>query len=249
MKLVKTLLSAWTWGEIVVVTAAGSTLVHAAAPFVLPFDRRRLRLGRMFRLVSVTCVKLAPMWKFSVHGATPPLRGRSVVISNHMSHTDSMLISHLPYEMKWLAKDSLFKIPFLGWGMRLAGDIPVRRDKGASIGTAMKRCAELLQQDVPCFIFPEGTRSKTDAMLPFKDGAFRLAIENGADLLPLAVAGTRRAMPKHSWRLDFSRGMVMVGKAIPTTGMTLDDLPRLKAQARAQIEAMVAELEPLCAAR
>ena len=247
MKFIKTLLSMWTWGEIVVVTATGVTLVYALAPFMLPFDRQRMRLGRLFRLVSVTCVKLAPMWRFGIHGATPPLRGRTVVISNHMSHTDSMLISHLPYEMKWLAKASLFKLPFLGWGMTLAGDIPIKRDQGGSIGAAMQRCAQLLQHDVPCFIFPEGTRSTTATMLPFKDGAFRLAIENGADILPIAVAGTRRAMPKHSWQLDFSRGLVKVGKPISTGDMTIADLPALKARARQEIQQMIDELEPLCA--
>ena len=91
-------------------------------------------------------------------------------------------------------------------------------------------------------IFPEGTRSKEGELLPFKDGAFRLAIESRADILPIAVAGTKTALPKHSWRFGFSKGLVMVGQPISTEGLSLDDVERIKGEARAQIKAMVAEL-------
>ena len=94
-------------------------------------------------------------------------------------------------------------------------------------------------------IFPEGTRSKTEDLLPFKDGAFRLAIEQGADVLPIAVSGTRRALPKHSWRFATSRGLVTVGTPISTKGMTLADVERLKEQARAQILALRDTLRPM----
>ena len=93
-------------------------------------------------------------------------------------------------------------------------------------------------------IFPEGTRSRTGELLPFRDGAFRLAIEAGAEVLPLAVAGTREALPKHSWRFGRARGVVVVGEPIATDGMTLEDLPTLKAQTRAAIEALYAEIAP-----
>ena len=109
----------------------------------------------------------------------------------------------------------------------------------------MQICKEWLDKGMPIMIFPEGTRSKTQEMLPFKDGAFRLAIETGADVLPLAVCGTRQALPKHSWRFSTSHARVTVGTPISTQGMTLDDLERLKGLARAQIEALRASLIPL----
>ena len=110
---------------------------------------------------------------------------------------------------------------------------------------AMAVCKRWLDKGMPVMIFPEGTRSKTEELLPFKDGAFRLAIETGADVLPMAVSGTRRALPKHSWRFASSLGLVTVGTPISTKGMTLEDLERLKAMAREQILALRATLLPL----
>ena len=246
MNLFKTLLSLWTWAAICIVSIVGVTLQSVLTLVTAPFDPTRRISGRFFRLIAVTAIITAPMWRMRRHEPFPRrLRGRTVVISNHVSHLDAFLISHLPWEMKWLAKASLFKVPFLGWGMRWAGDIPVKRTAGKSIGEAMARCAWYLQHEMPVCIFPEGTRSPNDDLLPFKDGAFRLAIENAADILPLAVAGTRHALPKHSWRFNFSRGLVAVGAPIATTGMTVDDVPALKEQARASIMALLNDIRPL----
>jgi 1-acyl-sn-glycerol-3-phosphate acyltransferase len=84
-------------------------------------------------------------------------------------------------------------------------------------------------------IFPEGTRSRTPELLPFKDGAFRLAIEAGVPILPLAVSGTGTALPKHGWRFGRSAAEVRVLEPIETTGLTLADLPGLKARVRDRI--------------
>src|SRR5690606_8565255 len=102
---------------------------------------------------------------------------------NHESNADPFLISFLPWEMKWLAKASLFRVPVVGWCFRLAGDIPVHRGDAGSARTAMARCRGWIERGVPVMIFPEGTRSRTEELLPFKDGAFRLAVETGASIL------------------------------------------------------------------
>jgi 1-acyl-sn-glycerol-3-phosphate acyltransferase len=94
-------------------------------------------------------------------------------------------------------------------------------------------------------IFPEGTRSKTGETQKFKDGAFKLAIEAGADVLPMAVAGTEHALSKHDWRPGFAKGVLRVGKPIATTGMTVSDLHRLKQQAFEQVQALRSEILPL----
>jgi 1-acyl-sn-glycerol-3-phosphate acyltransferase len=155
-----------------------------------------------------------------------------VVVSNHESFTDILLISHLPWEMKWLSKAELFRIPIMGWMMWLVGDIPVKRGFGPSAIEAMARCRKALANRVSVMIFPEGTRSRTAELLPFKDGAFRLAIEAGVPILPLAVSGTRTALPKHDWRFGRSVAEVQVLEPVETAGMSVDDVPALKQRVR-----------------
>jgi 1-acyl-sn-glycerol-3-phosphate acyltransferase len=231
------LLSAWTWLEIGVVVLIGFVVQLALFASTALFDRRRRVAGRCFRLIGVLAAKLSWAWQFGVSGPLPAgVPGRTVVVSNHESNADPFLISFLPWEMKWLSKASLFRIPFVGWCMRLAGDIPLDRGSSDSARAAMVRCAQWLEIGMPVMIFPEGTRSTTEEMLPFKDGAFRLAIEKGADVLPLAVCGTRRALPKHSWRFEKSRARVAVGSPISTQGMGPDDVDRLKSIARGEIQ-------------
>jgi 1-acyl-sn-glycerol-3-phosphate acyltransferase len=161
------------------------------------------------------------------------------VVSNHESFVDILLISHLPWEMKWLSKKELFKIPVAGWLMRMARDVEVDRADRASGSKALEECRKRLDDHVSVMIFPEGTRSTSGDLLPFKDGAFRLAIEAGVPILPLAVHGAATALPKHDWRFGRSTAEVRVLEPISTQGMTLDDVDRLKSQVRARI---VAEL-------
>jgi 1-acyl-sn-glycerol-3-phosphate acyltransferase len=118
----------------------------------------------------------------------------------------------------------------------MAGDIPVKRGFGPSAVEAMERCRVSLRNRVSVIFFPEGTRSIDGNMLPFKDGAFRLAIETGVPILPLAVAGTRTALPKHDWRFNPARAVVEVLPSIETAGLTLEDLPQLKERVRTTIQ-------------
>lgn len=209
------------------------------------FDKKRVMSGRTLRRVAQAAVTFSPVWRFRIHGNVPKNPGKAVCVSNHCSHTDVFLISHVPWEMKWLAKRSLFNLPFIGWSMRLVKDVPIDRASPSAAKAALDRCARWLEQDMPVMIFPEGTRSKTGEMQAFKDGAFRLAIDTGADILPMAVAGTEAALPKHDWRPSPARGVLTIGQPISTAGMTPKDVPRLKEAARAQIEAMRAEILPL----
>ena len=240
------LLSLWTWFEIGFCAVAGFLTQLVLAAITLPFDRRRLIVGRCFRLTGVAAAHLTPFWHFGVYGDVPRrIEGRTVFVSNHESQADPFLISFLPWEMKWLGKASLFRIPIAGWSMTLAGDIPIHRGEGRSAKDAMDRCKQWLERGVPVIFFPEGTRSPDGQMGPFKDGAFRLALDSGAQIIPIAVCGTRKALPKHSWKFGFTRGLVAVGTPIPTTGRSTSDLADLKAEARAQIEAMRARMLPL----
>jgi len=241
-------LSAWAWLELGGVVLAGFLVQLVLAVITWPFDRRKLVTGRFLRLIGVTIAKLSPFWHFAVEGPAVAPSRKTVVVGNHESQADPFLVSYLPWEMKWLAKASLFRIPVVGWSLWLAGDVPVRRGEQESARGAMSICRRWLDRGVPVMIFPEGTRSQTDELLPFKDGAFRLAIEAGADVLPVALVGTRKSLPKHSWRFQRAEARVTVGTPIATAGMTLADMPRLKDLAREQILRLRAQLAAVTAA-
>src|SRR5690606_7455418 len=106
-----------------------------------------------------------------------------VVVANHESYADIFLISHLPWEMKWLSKAEVMRVPLMGWMMRMAGDIPVRRGDSRSRAEAMNGIRDRLAKNVSVIVLPEGTRSPTADMLPFRDGAFRIAVELGLPIL------------------------------------------------------------------
>lgn len=243
----RTILAIITCIELFLVAALGWVAVVVVYLFTFWFDERRVLSGRTLRRTGQAAAVFSPLWRFRIHGEIPKNPGKAVCISNHCSHTDVFLISHVPWEMKWLAKRSLFNLPFIGWSMRLVKDVPIDRASPSAAKGALDKCAEWLRQDMPVMIFPEGTRSKTGEMQAFKDGAFRLAIETGADVLPMAVAGTENALSKHDWRPGPARGILTIGKPIPTAGMTQKDVPQLKEAARAQILALRAQILPLTA--
>ena len=232
-----TVLNWWAWVETVLVVILGTPVVALIWLFTAPFDRGRYAAGRAFRLVGVTAMRLNGLWRFRTRGTLADPRRPYVVVANHESYADVFLISCFPWEMKWLSKDTMFKIPCMGWMMQMAGDIKlVRGDRDSTIN-AIAQCRDRLAKRVSVMIFPEGTRSKTQEMLPFKDGAFRLAIESQAPVLPIAVAGTRNAMAKGTFRFLRAHAIAQVLEPIDTAGMTLDDIGRLKQMARERIDA------------
>jgi 1-acyl-sn-glycerol-3-phosphate acyltransferase len=131
----------------------------------------------------------------------------------------------------------------MGWMMRMANDIPIVRGKRESIVSAMRGCRDRLGKRVSVMIFPEGTRSATEELLPFKDGAFKLAVEAGVPILPIAVAGTRHCMAKGSFAFRKARAKARVLAPIPTAGMTAADVPALRDRTRDVIDAARRELQ------
>ena len=232
-RLWQSILSLWAWLVLVLCILIWFPVMVVLLLVTGPFDRGRYIVGYVFRRIGPAMATLNPLWRFRYSGTMPQNpRHPYVVVSNHESFADILLISHLPWEMKWLSKAELFRIPIMGWMMWLAGDIPVKRGFGPSAVEAMERCRKALRQRVSVMIFPEGTRSKTAELLPFKDGAFRLAVEAGVPILPLALSGTGTALPKHGWRFGQSAAHLRVLEPVDTAGLTLADVPALKARVR-----------------
>lgn len=207
--------------------------------------------GRWMRRLGRTAGRLQWLWDFHIEGEAPAdIQKRAyVVVANHESTADPFLLSWLPWDMRWVAKEELFKPPMVGWAMRWGGDIPLRRGDGESVRQTMTECERALAGGISVMMFPEGTRSKDGSLLPFKDGAFRLAIEAKVPVLPLAIAGTHAMRPKNSSWFGRAKAGVKVLEPIATDAMTLDDLPRLREQARSAIGAVLPDLRTRYGAR
>jgi 1-acyl-sn-glycerol-3-phosphate acyltransferase len=209
-----------------------------------PFDRNRVVVGRFLRLVGVALSLTFPPWRLRVEGRWPPGRRPFVLVANHQSILDILLLSRLPREMKWVAKASLFGVPWAGWMLRLSGDIPVLRGDHESGGEALARARAYLDRGMSVMIFPEGTRSTTGELLPFKNGAFRLALEAGVAVLPVAVSGTGAGMPKGGPWVRPCRAVARILEPIETSGRGPGDTAWLRDEARARIAAGLAEIRP-----
>ena len=236
--MIDRLRSAWAWVAAVSLVLFGFFYVSAVWLITAPFDPGRYQAGRAFRRLAVSHVALTRLWRFETEG-TPPEGPRRpyVVVSNHESYADIFLMCHFPWEMKWLSKHTIFNIPVMGWMMRMALDVPVRRGQRESAWAALAECRDRLTRRVSVMIFPEGTRSRTDELLPFKDGAFHLAIQSRVPILPIALAGTRSCMAKGSFAFRHAHAKARVLDPIDTDGLTLDDVPALRDRTRATIDA------------
>lgn len=235
--------SGMLWAAIGVLVIVWTPVVALAFVLTTWRDPGRYFAGLVFRAAPKIAIAINPLWRFRTSGVRiDDPRRPYVVVSNHESYADIFLISLLPWEMKWLSKDAIFRLPFQGWMMRMAGDVEVVRDDPNSRARAMEGMRDRLRKRVSVMIFPEGTRSPTDEMLPFRDGAFRLAIEEGVPVLPLVVAGTRHAMAKHSFVFNRARAEVRVLEPIATRGMTSDQAPVLRERVRALIADARAQL-------
>jgi 1-acyl-sn-glycerol-3-phosphate acyltransferase len=239
----RTIFSIWSWFALGVIILIWTPMVAIVRLVTMPFDKGAYSAGYLFRKLAVVHERVTPLWKFRTSGTLPAdMRRPYVVVSNHESFVDILLISHLPTEMKWMSKIEILRIPLVGWMMRLARDIPLERGDAASTAKALDASRERLATKVSVMIFPEGTRSKTGELRPFKTGAFRLAIEAQVPVLPLAVYGTRDALRKHDWRLGYAEAEVRVLEPISTDGLTMDDVSALSEQVRGVIVAARDEL-------
>ena len=216
---------------------AASNIRHRADPTLRMPARWAQRVGR------AACF-LTPLWNFTIEGDAPPDISSKpyVVIANHESQADPFLLACLPWEMRWVVKEELFKIPVVGWAMKLGGEIPLRRGDGISVRSMLAECERAIASGISVMIFPEGTLTKNRELLAFRDGAFDLAIRTKAPVLPVAVAGTESMAPRHSFWLGRGRGVARILPPIPTAHLTAADVGTLRDASRDAIMAALPDL-------
>ena len=236
----RSILSLWSWFALGVIVIVWTPIVFLVWIATTPFDKGRYATGYTFRRLCVLHQWLNPLWKFKTSGQLPAnKRNPYVMVSNHESFVDMLLLSHLKMEMKYLSKESILRIPLVGWMMKMSGDVSLLRGDRSSGAAALIVCEKWLKRKMSVMIFPEGTRSFDGEMRSFKDGAFVLAIRTQTPMLPVVVHGTRSALRKSDWRMGDTKAEVRVLEIIETTGMTLNDVPALRERVR---DVMIAEI-------
>jgi 1-acyl-sn-glycerol-3-phosphate acyltransferase len=169
-----------------------------------------------------------------------------VFVSNHQSIYDiPVVFASLPYQLRIIAKESLRRIPFLGWHLRRSGHLLVNRSNPDRAGI-LRRWKALVEEGLSLIVFPEGTRSRDGRVGPFKAGSFLLAIEAGLPLVPLSVGGSRFVMSKGRLVTRPGRVRLVVHEPISTQGFSPTDARQLAGQVRdivaASLESSSAEL-------
>lgn len=182
-----------------------------------PFDRRLVLLHRFTCFWASIYTWLNPAWPVRVEGRERIRPGVPyVMVANHQSLLDILVLFRLFRHFKWVSKIENFRIPCIGWNMRLNRYIPLVRGDRASVIEMMAACETTLAQGNPIMMFPEGTRSQDGKLRAFKPGAFQIALKMGAPILPIVLEGTGNALPK--------RGFVLRGRH-PISVRVLDEIP------------------------
>jgi len=202
-----------------------------------PFDRKRKIVHAQCFWWTDAVTALNPYWDVKISGLENIDHHKAyVVVSNHQSLADIVIMYKTKMQFKWVAKDSLFKIPVLGWNMLLARHIRLRRGDFSSIKRVYRQAGEWLRNGVSVVFFPEGTRTDNHEMGTFQNGAFKLAIKEKVPILPIVITGTKNAIPKGSWRFTTKISCVIkVLSPIETSDFLAHDFVRLHDLTRAQL--------------
>ncbi|MFC2101627.1 lysophospholipid acyltransferase family protein [Bacteroidota bacterium] len=195
--------SFWFWIEMF----GSSVILFPVAVLIwivtMPFDSRRYHVHQFSCTWSNIAFWLNPLWRLKVTGKEKiDKRGTYVIVSNHQSGADILVLFTLRLHFKWVAKRSLFFVPFLGWNMAMNRYIALRRGKKSSMYKMMERAKHDLHKGNSMMIFPEGTRSKDGKLQPFKSGAFHLALETQTPILPIVITGTSEAIRKGGYLIS-----------------------------------------------
>ncbi len=173
---------------------------------VYPFDHDRKIIHWWLIYEFSFLSRIMPVWRIDVSGIEKiQPKTPYVIISNHQSLLDILILFCLKCNYKWISKIENSRVPFLGWYMLMANYIYIDRGNKDSKAVMMKKCDENLKKGISILLFPEGTRSHDKEIGPFKLGAFQLALLSDKPVLPVVLDGTGGILPKH--------GLIFKGKS------------------------------------
>jgi 1-acyl-sn-glycerol-3-phosphate acyltransferase len=166
-----------------------------------------------------------------------------VFVMNHQSMLDiACAFTSIPVNLRFVAKEVLKYVPFLGWYMILTGMIFVNRSSARKGVRSLARAADRIRAGSSILVFPEGTRSKDGRLLPFKSGPFVLALQAGVPIVPVAIEGSGRVLPSGKFRVEAGEVRLKIGAPIPTTGRPRTARDELMTEVRAALDALHREI-------
>lgn len=202
---------------------------------VFPFDRHHQLASWSLVWLGRFLLHAAPLWEVKVEGTLPAPPLTYVVVPNHQSLVDALAVACLPANLKWIGKREAFQLPWIGWAFTLAGYVPVLRGEKADGRRALARLRRYLAEGIPVGLFAEGTRSRDGQLKDFKAGPFKLAIEAGVPVIPVAISGAGAAMPADQPWIRASRVTVRILEPIPTSGLSVEDVEALRSTVRQRL--------------
>jgi len=201
-------------------------------------DSQKKYVGKLPRLWGI--------WFLYISGIKYTIKGienidstkQYIFVSNHESHIDIPLtVAIIPFNLVFLAKKELFKIPIFGWAMRSAGMVRVDRQDRVKAKQSVDYALKQLQNTcVSVILFPEGTRSKTNDLLPFKKGGFILAIRSKLPIVPITIIDSRKVLPKGKLFIKPHNIHIYIGNPISVDKLIEDDKDILLDNCRTQIQ-------------
>ncbi len=196
-------------------------------------------------LAAIPAVRVALAFvgiRYRLAGARHIPPGGVVFAANHQSNVDPPVLFLLLHpRIRMLYKIEFERIPILKQAIRIGNFVAIDRRDRVQAAAAIERAAGLIRDGFAFLIFPEGTRSRTGELLPFKKGGFIMAILAQAPIVPVAITGARDALRKGSPIIRPVTVSVRVGAPVETRGMTIDNRDELMAEVRQRIELLIAE--------
>ena len=174
------------------------------------WDKRLWLLHKYSGVWALFYIWVNPFWTIDIKGEENIKKGQAyIIVSNHQSAFDIVVLYRLWMHFKWVAKREIFQIPFIGWNLWLNNHIAIDRTSVRGARKMITQAQEHLKQGSSVLIFPEGTRSTDGVIKRFKDGAFVLAKKTGYPILPVVIEGTLEVFPKNGFVIKGKQKFVM----------------------------------------
>lgn len=206
--MIKYILTFYEWTLFLVVCIILYPIALIIFVLTFFFDKKRVILHQFSSFWASLFIWLQPLWKVKWEGREHIKKNKAyIIVSNHQALLDILVIYTLFKQFKWVAKNSLLRIPFVGWNMALNGYIIVKRSDSKSQIKMMKNSEKALKSGSSIMIFPEGTRSADGQVGRFKRGAFILSEITDVPVIPIALFNMDKAVKKKSLLLNKATDM------------------------------------------